>query len=63
MSVKTIYFGPADTQLETWAGTQGNFSQYVRRLIQADITMSLIRDTSPGMVRLVESLIAVKANC
>ena len=62
MAIKAISFRPQDTDLEAWAEQQENFSAYVRDLIERDMAIAYIRHVAPGMVRLVEELVAVKAN-
>ena len=54
--IKKIYL--SDPSLIQWAEKQPNFSQYVRQLIERDMTMAHMRDVAPGTVKLVEALAA-----
>ena len=54
--IKTVYFGPEDMALMDWANQQGSFSQYIRLLIEQDMSMHRLHTLSPGMAKLIESL-------
>ena len=58
--IKKVYL--SDPSLIQWAEKQPNFSQYVRRLIERDMAMAVMRDIAPGTVKLVDELVAAQNN-